>query len=111
MRKHTESIIYNIYISSIERHYQVYVQILFRLVYVLASGRKQHFFIRLGQWPKRKLFMLLLYTIRPINFLYGFGQKLLVMLFGEIDQFYVLAKIIKYTFRPNYEMYVSLFTS
>jgi len=44
--------------------------------------------------------MLLLYTIRPIkNFFYGFGQKLLFMLFGQIDKLYVSAK--------NYEIYVS----
>ena len=38
--------------------------------------------------------MLLLYTIRPIKFFFhGFGQKLLFMLFGQIDKLYVSAKI------------------
>ena len=38
--------------------------------------------------------MLLLYTIRPIKiFISGFGQKLLFMLFGQIDKLYVSAKI------------------
>ena len=38
--------------------------------------------------------LLLLYTIRPIKiFISSFGQKLLFMLFGQIDKLYVSAKI------------------
>ena len=40
------------------------------------------------------IYMLLLYTIRPIKiFISSFGQKLLFMLFGQIDKLYVSAKI------------------